>query len=248
MKNQKLVYGFHAISSFVRTNAKLISSIFIDEERQDQRLKNFLKSLDDKNIKYHFYNKQRLDKLLPNTKHQGVIALISQKNESFFAIEDIVEKDYKIDPLFLILDGIEDPHNLGACFRVADAMGVNAIISPKDNAVGINATVRNVACGATESVPFVNVTNLKRAIDYLKQNHFIIIGTEQETKNSLYKTDLNGPLALIMGSEGSGMRRLTRESCDLLISIPMMGSVESLNVSVATGICLSEIQRQRQLP
>ena len=248
MKNQKLVYGFHAIESLVRTNATFISSIYIDEERQDQRLKNFLKSLDDKNIQYHFYNKQRLDKLIPNTKHQGVIALISQKNESFFTIEDVVEKDYKIDPLFLILDGIEDPHNLGACFRVADAMGVNAIISPKDKAVGINATVRKVACGATESVPFVNVTNLNRAIDYLKQNHFFIIGTEQETKNSLYNTDLKGPLAIIMGSEGSGMRRLTREACDLLITIPMMGSVESLNVSVATGICLSEIQRQRLLP
>ena len=246
--SKKLSFGFHSILSLIRVNPSKIVEIFLDDKRDDSRMRDLKNLLDEKNIKYHLYSPERLDQLLPKEKHQGVIARVSDKGEKFYTLEDIVEKDNDKDLLILILDGIEDPHNLGACFRVADAMGVSAIVTPKDNAVSINATVRNVACGATETVPFVTVTNLKRAIDYLKQNHFFIIGTEQETTNSLYTTDLKGQLALVMGSEGSGMRRLTRESCDLLITIPMMGSVESLNVSVATGICLSEIQRQRQLP
>jgi len=248
--SKKLSYGFHSILSLLRVNPSKIVELFLDDKRDDARMRDLKKLLDEKNIKYHLYSQERLDQLLPKEKHQGVIARVSDQGEKFYTLEDIVEKDNDNDndPLILILDGIEDPHNLGACFRVADAMAVDAILSPKDNAVSINATVRNVACGATETIPFVTVTNLKRAIDYLKQNHFFIIGTDQETKNSLYKTDLKGPIAIIMGSEGKGMRRLTRESCDLLITIPMMGSVESLNVSVATGICLSEIQRQRQLP
>jgi len=248
MQNKKLIYGFHSIISVIRSNPSSIKELFLDESRNDGRMQQLIKAAEEREIKSHFYSQSRLDQLLPKTKHQGVIATVSQQAKKFFTLEDIVEKDHKADPIILILDGVEDPHNLGACFRVADAMGVSVIVTPKDNAVGINATVRNVACGATETVPFVTVTNLKRAIDYLKQNHFFIIGTEQETKNSLYKADLKGPIAIIMGSEGNGMRRLTRESCDLLITIPMMGSVESLNVSVATGICLSEIQRQRQLP
>ena len=248
MQNKKLIYGFHSILSMIRSNPSSIKELFLDESRNDGRMQQLIKAAEEKEIKFHLYSKSRLDQLLPKTKHQGVIANVSQQAEKFFTLEDIVEKDHKDDPIILILDGVEDPHNLGACFRVAGAMGVSAIVTPKDNAVGINATVRNVACGATETVPFVTVTNLKRAIDYLKKNHFFIIGTEQETKNSLYKAALKGPIAIIMGSEGSGMRRLTRESCDLLIRIPMMGSVESLNVSVATGIFLSEIQRQRQLP
>jgi 23S rRNA (guanosine2251-2'-O)-methyltransferase len=248
MQNKKIIYGFHSIISMIRSNPTSIKEIFLDESRNDGRMQQLIKAAEEKNIKFHFYSKSRFDQLLPKTKHQGVLATVSHQAEKFFTLEDIVENDHDTDPIILILDGVEDPHNLGACFRVADAMGVSAIVTPKDNAVGINATVRNVACGATETVPFVTVTNLKRAINYLKQNHFFIIGTEQETKNSLYKADLKGSIAIIMGSEGSGMRRLTRESCDLLITIPMLGSVESLNVSVATGICLSEIQRQRQLP
>ena len=246
--SKKLSFGFHSILSLIRVNPSKIEELFLDDQRDDSRMRNLKKLLDEKNIKYHLFSHERLDHLLPNKKHQGVVAKITEKFEKFYTLEDIVERDYKEDPIILILDGIEDPHNLGACFRVADALGVCAIITPKDKAVGINATVRNVACGATETVPLVTVTNLKRAIDYLKENHFFIIGTDQECTNSLFRTYLKGPLALIMGSEESGMRRLTRESCDLLITIPMMGSVTSLNVSVATGIFLSEIQRQRQLP
>jgi 23S rRNA (guanosine2251-2'-O)-methyltransferase len=158
-----------------------------------------------------------------------------------------VEEGAKEPLLFLILDGIEDPHNLGACFRVADAMGVHAIICPKDNAVGVNATVRKVACGGAESVPFIAVTNIGRTIRYLKECGLFIIGTDGETKKNIYQENLSGPIAIVLGSEGKGMRRLTRELCDTLVSIPMLGQVESLNVSVASGICLSEIRRQRTL-
>ena len=147
--------------------------------------------------------------------------------------------------LFLILDGIVDPHNLGACFRVADAMGVDALICPKDNAVGLNATVRKVACGGAESVPFVVVTNLARTIRYLKDSNIFVYGTDGEAKKPLHKINFKGSIALVMGSEGKGMRRLTKELCDDIFSIPMMGQVESLNVSVASGICMYEINRQK---
>jgi len=246
--NKKLVFGFHSVLSIIRSNISSISEIYLDQDRNDGRMHDLIRIIKEKNIEFHLYQKSRLDQILPGANHQGVICKISQRAEKYFTLEDVVEKDYKYEPIILILDRVEDPHNLGACFRVADAMGVAAIVTPKDNAVGINATVRSVSCGATENVPFVTVTNLKRAIDYLKQNHFFVIGTDQDASHSLYESDLKGPLALIMGSEGNGMRRLTRDSCDLLITIPMMGKVESLNVSVATGICLSEIQRQRQLP
>ena len=147
--------------------------------------------------------------------------------------------------LFLILDGIVDPHNLGACFRVADAMGVDALICPKDNAVGLNATVRKVACGGAESVPFVVVTNLARTIRYLKDSNIFVYGTDDEAKKPLHKINFKGSIALVMGSEGKGMRRLTKELCDDIFSIPMLGQVESLNVSVASGICMYEINRQK---
>jgi len=217
-------------------------NIYLDDSRKDGRMHELLSLLQEHRISYHLLNKERLDELIPKAKHQGVIAEISQQHMKYLTLEDLVEVDQKNDLLFLILDGIEDPHNLGACFRVADALGVTAIISPKDNAVGVNATVRKVACGAAETVPFVMVTNLVRSINYLKENNIFII------KHTIYQNNFKGPLALVMGSEGKGMRRLTKEACDALISIPMMGSVESLNVSVATGICLSEIQRQRLLP
>ena len=223
-------------------------NIYLDDSRKDGRMHELISLLQEQNISYHLFNKERLDELIPKAKHQGAIAEISQQHMKYVTLEDLVEVDQKKDLLFLILDGIEDPHNLGACFRVADALGVTAIISPKDNAVGVNATVRKVACGAADSVPFVMVTNLVRSINYLKENNIFIIGTDDTVKHTIYQENFKGSLALVMGSEGKGMRRLTKEACDALISIPMMGSVESLNVSVATGICLSEIQRQRLLP
>ena len=247
-KNKQLIFGFHSITSLIRANVSNIINIYLDDSRKDGRMHELLSLLQEHNINYHLFNKERLDELMPKAKHQGVIAEIRQQQIKYTTLEDLVEVDQKNNLLFLILDGVEDPHNLGACFRVADALGVTAIISPKDNAVGVNTTVRKVACGAADYVPFVMVTNLVRSINYLKENNIFIIGAEENVKNTIYQENFKGPLALVMGSEGKGMRRLTKEACDALVSIPMMGSVESLNVSVASGICLSEIQRQRLLP
>ena len=249
MKNTKqLIFGFHSIKSAIRSNVNNIMNIYLDDSRKDGRMHELISLLQEQNISYHLFNKERLDELIPKAKHQGAIAEISQQHMKYTTLEDLVEVDQKNNLLLLILDGVEDPHNLGACFRVADALGVTAIISPKDNAVGVNATVRKVACGAADTVPFVMVTNLVRSINYLKDNNIFIIGADDTAKHTIYQENFKGPLALVMGSEGKGMRRLTKEACDALISIPMMGSVESLNVSVATGIFLSEIQRQRLLP
>jgi 23S rRNA (guanosine2251-2'-O)-methyltransferase len=176
-----------------------------------------------------------------------VIARVVDTPMPYKDIHDILESELKEPPFFLILDGVEDPHNLGACLRVADAMGVHAVIAPKDRAVGLNATVRKVACGAAETVPFIAVTNLARTMRELKEAGVMLVGAAAEAEHSLLTMTLNGPLALVLGAEGTGLRRLTAETCDALVSIPMFGSVESLNVSVATGICLYEARRQRQV-
>ncbi len=222
-----------------------IKEIFIDEFRTDGRVGDLMKLIETHQIKYHLSSKDRLDGFISNQKHQGVVAIIREVKNKHVTIEDIVETDKSEPFLFLILDGIEDPHNLGACFRVADAMGVDAIVCPKDNAVGLNATVRKVACGGAESVPFVVVTNLARTIRYLKDSNIFVYGTDDQAKKPLHKINFKGSIALVMGSEGKGMRRLTKELCDDIFSIPMKGQVESLNVSVASGICMYEINRQK---
>ena len=222
-----------------------IKEIFIDEFRTDGRVGDLMKLIETNQIKYHLSSKDRLDGFISNQKHQGVVAIIREVKNKHVTIEDIVETDKSEPFLFLILDGIEDPHNLGACFRVADAMGVDAIVCPKDNAVGLNSTVRKVASGGADSVPFVVVTNLARTIRYLKEKGVFIYGTDDEASNTIDQISFNGSVALIMGSEGKGMRRLTKELCDDIFSIPMLGQVESLNVSVASGICLYEIIRQK---
>ncbi len=224
-----------------------MKDIYLDEARNDARMADLMKLIKLHDINFHLSSKNRLDGMIPNSKHQGVIASIMEVKQKYITVEDILEEGAEEPLLFLILDGIEDPHNLGACFRVADAMGVHAIICPKDNAVGVNATVRKVACGGAESVPFIAVTNIGRTIRYLKENGLFVIGTDGDSDKDIYQENLSGPIAIVLGSEGKGMRRLTRELCDTLISIPMHGQVESLNVSVASGICLSEIRRQRNL-
>ena len=223
-----------------------IKEIFIDEFRTDGRVGDLMKLIETNQIKYHLSSKDRLDGFISNQKHQGVVAIIREVKNKHVTIEDIVETEKSEPFLFLILDGIEDPHNLGACFRVADAMGVDAIVCPKDNAVGLNSTVRKVASGGADSVPFVVVTNLARTIRYLKEKGVFIYGTDDEASNTIDQISFNGSVALIMGSEGKGMRRLTKELCDDIFSIPMLGQVESLNVSVASGICLYEIIRQKK--
>lgn len=186
---------------------------------------------------------QRLSNMVGTRRHQGIVAKAGELSlaRNLDELLDVIQGP----PLLLVLDGITDPHNLGACLRVADGAGAHAVIAPKDRAVGLNATAAKVASGAAETVPYITVTNLARTLRELKERDIFLIGAADEAEKSLYGADFKGPAALVMGSEGEGMRRLTRETCDVLVHIPMAGAVESLNVSVATGICLYEARRQR---
>ena len=245
MSQSQIIFGFHPIISRLRQSSHSIDEIIIDKDRNDPRSKEIINLAKEYNIRVLTVDRSRLDGLTSNKNHQGVVAMVKQIKVPFLTIEDILEGDLKESAFFLILDGVEDPHNLGACLRVADGMGVHAVIAPKDRAVGLNATVRKVASGAAESVPFIVVTNLARTIRDLKDQGVLVVGTAEDGAESLYQSNLSGPIAVVLGSEGSGLRRLTRDVCDFLIKIPMLGTVESLNVSVASGIVLSEIRRQR---
>ncbi|MES2579556.1 MAG: 23S rRNA (guanosine(2251)-2'-O)-methyltransferase RlmB [Pseudomonadota bacterium] len=254
MSDSRILFGFHAVLSRMRQHATSIEEILIDRDRIDARMKDLLKMAEASNVRTMQVDRNRLDGLAGmNGRHQGVIARVVDTPIPYKDIHDILESDLTEPPFFLVLDGVEDPHNLGACLRVADAMGVHAVIAPKDRAVGLNATVRKVACGAAETVPFIAVTNLARTLRELKDAGVFIVGTAMEAPKgmdaptSLLDTKLDGPIALVLGAEGDGIRRLTAETCDALVTIPMFGSVESLNVSVASGICLYEARRQRSL-
>lgn len=248
MSETRILFGFHAVLSRMRQHATSIQEILIDQDRVDPRMKDLLKLAEASNVRVMQADRARLDGIAgKNGRHQGVIARVADTPIPYKDIHDILESDLSEPPFFLILDGVEDPHNLGACLRVADAMGVHAVIAPKDRAVGLNATVRKVACGAAETVPFIAVTNLSRTIRELKDAGVFVVGTTMDSQNTLLNTKLDGPLALVLGAEGDGMRRLTAENCDALITIPMFGTVESLNVSVASGICLYEARRQRNI-
>ena len=254
MSEARILFGFHAVLSRMRQHATSIQEILIDQDRVDPRMKDLLKLAEASDVRVMRADRARLDGIAGmNGRHQGVIARVVDTPIPYKDIHDILESDLSEPPFFLILDGVEDPHNLGACLRVADAMGVHAVIAPKDRAVGLNATVRKVASGAAETVPFIAVTNLARTIRELKEAGVFVVGTTlnapngMDAPNTLLNTKLDGPLALVLGSEGEGIRRLTAETCDALVTIPMFGSVESLNVSVASGICLYEARRQRGL-
>jgi len=248
MSDARILFGFHAVLSRLRQHSASVQEILIDRERVDARMKDLLNMAENADVRVMQVERSRLDGIAGmNGRHQGVIARVVDTPIPYKDIHDILESDLNEPAFFLILDGVEDPHNLGACLRVADAMGVHAVIAPKDRAVGLNATVRKVACGAAETVPFIAVTNLARTIRELKEAGVYVIGTTMDAPSTLLNTKLQGPIALVLGAEGDGMRRLTTEACDALITIPMYGSVESLNVSVASGICLYEIRRQRAL-
>ncbi len=247
MSETRILFGFHAVLSRLRQHAASVQEILIDRDRVDARMKDLLSMADGAGVRHMQVERSRLDGLAGvNGRHQGVIARVIDTPIPYKDIHDILESDLKEPPFFLILDGVEDPHNLGACLRVADAMGVNAVIAPKDRAAGLSATVRKVASGAAETVPFIAVTNLARTMRELQEAGVMIVGTAAEAEQDLFSMELSGPVALVLGAEGSGLRRLTAETCDVLVSIPMFGSVESLNVSVASGICLYEARRQRQ--
>jgi 23S rRNA (guanosine2251-2'-O)-methyltransferase len=244
MSETSLIYGFHAVLSRLRASPDSIQEIYLHHERHDKRAQDLLKVAQEADVRVIMSDRARLDGMLGSGKHQGVVARVSSVKLPL-DIDEVLETISE-PALLLVLDGVQDPHNLGACLRVADAMGVHAVLAPKDRAVGLNATARKVASGAAESVPFIPVTNLARTLRDLKDKGVWTVGTAGEAEQDLFAARLKGPLAWVMGAEGEGLRRLTREVCDELVRIPMFGSVESLNVSVASGICLFESRRQRQ--
>jgi 23S rRNA (guanosine2251-2'-O)-methyltransferase len=239
----KMIFGFHAVTSRLRHEASSVEEIYVDASRQDGRMQDLLAAAKSMNVRIIPVDDQRLSNIVGTRRHQGVVAKAGELSlaRNLDELLDAIEGP----PLLLVLDGITDPHNLGACLRVADGAGAHAVIAPKDRAVGLNATAAKVASGAAETVPYITVTNLARTLRELKERDIWLIGTSDEAEKNLYQADFSGPAAIVMGSEGEGMRRLTRETCDLLVSIPMSGSVESLNVSVASGVTLFEARRQR---
>jgi 23S rRNA (guanosine2251-2'-O)-methyltransferase len=239
----KMIFGFHAVTARMRHEASSVEEIYIDAGRHDRRMQELLRAAQAANVRIIQADDQRLSNIVGTRRHQGVVAKAGELSlaRNLDELLDAIAGP----PLLLILDGITDPHNLGACLRVADGAGAHAVIAPKDRAVGLNATAAKVASGAAETVPYITVTNLARTMRELKERDIWLIGTTEDAEKGLYEADFSGPSALVMGSEGEGMRRLTRETCDALVSLPMFGSVESLNVSVTSGICLYEARRQR---
>jgi 23S rRNA (guanosine2251-2'-O)-methyltransferase len=243
MSNIRLIFGFHAITSRLRQNPHSVKEIFLDSTRRDQRARDLIKLTESQKIHLILCDGARLGAMSGGTSHQGVAANIDTTC-NYIDIEDVLATLTQ-PALFLVLDGVQDPHNLGACLRVADAFGVDAVIAPKNRSVGLTTSVYKVASGAADSMPYISVTNLARTLRKLKEHGVWIIGTDANTNSNLQFAKIDGPVAWVLGAEGEGMRRLTRETCDQLISIPMLGSVESLNVSVSAGICLFETYRQR---
>jgi 23S rRNA (guanosine2251-2'-O)-methyltransferase len=245
MRNQAPVVGINSVRSALRFGAEGVSELWLDRRRRDRRLLDLATMAREAGIAVKQLDRDALDQAAEGANHQGALAWV--RMPAARAEQDLDELLAAIDgpPFLLILDGVTDPHNLGACLRSADAAGAHAVIAPKDNAVGLTPVAVKVASGAAESMPFVQVTNLARTLDQLKSRGIWLIGTADDAETTLYQADLRGPLALVLGSEGKGMRRLTRERCDLLVRLPMLGRVESLNVSVAAGICLYEALRQR---
>jgi len=242
MKNK--VYGIHAVQAMIERHPEQILVIYLQSGRQDQRIQQLVTMAAEVDLRVEVRDKKFLDNLA--SQHQGVLAEIKVDQKTYHENDLsalLQEAEGRI--LILVLDGVTDPHNLGAVLRTADAAGVTAVLAPKDHAVGITPVVRKIACGAAESVPFIQVTNLARTLRFLQEQQIWIYGTDDQAKETLYQQDLSGNVALVMGAEDQGMRRLTREHCDYLISLPMAGQVSSLNVSVAAGICLFEVVRQR---
>jgi len=254
MSSPKVLFGFHAVGVRLKTSPQSIVEIYFEPTRRDARMRQFIDKVNEAGVRLIEADGMRLSKLCGGHGHQGVAARV-HFIEQVHSLDELLENlessqlalplDQRVNPLILVLDGVTDPHNLGACLRVADGAGVHAVIAPKDHAAGINATVAKVASGAAETVPYFMVTNLARTLGELKERNIWIIGTSDTATQTLYQADLTGPVALVLGAEGAGMRQLTSKTCDQLVSIPMRGAVESLNVSVASGVCLYEALRQR---
>ena len=243
MSSPRVLFGFHAITVRMKTAPQSIVELHVETSRRDARMRAFAERAREAGIKVVDSDGDRLDKLAGSPRHQGVVARVEAVKMPH-SLDEVVE-NIEGPPLLLVLDGVTDPHNLGACLRVADGSGAHAVVAPKDHAVGINATVAKVASGAAETVPYIMVTNLARTLAELKEYDIRIIGTSDDAEHTLYDLDLTGPVAFVLGAEGDGMRQLTRKTCDTLVRIPMAGAVESLNVSVASAVCLYEALRQR---
>ena len=244
-KKADLLVGIHSVASALKQFPGQVHSLYVSKQCQNKRVFELVDIARTSGIPVETLDREELEKKCEQERSQDIIARFSPSNlfveKDLGALLDSIEGD----PLLLILDGVQDPHNLGACLRTASAAGVHAVILPKDRSAGVTPVVRRAAAGAAEIIPIVSVTNIARTIKMLKQRGIWLYGTDEEAPTSIYQASLTGPMALVLGSEGSGMRRLTAESCDFLNRIPMVGSVSSLNVSVATGVCLFEICRQR---
>jgi len=246
MSSPKVLFGFHAVGVRLKTAPASVVEIYFEPSRRDARMRQFLERAKEAGVRLIEADGLRLAKLAGSHGHQGVAARV-QEIAQIHSLDELLEglETAGTVPLLLVLDGITDPHNLGACLRVADGAGAHAVIAPKDHAAGINATVAKVASGAAETMPYFMVTNLARTLGELKERSIWVTGTSDDAPKRVYEVDLCGPTALVLGAEGEGMRQLTRKTCDQLVSIPMRGAVESLNVSVASGVCLYEALRQR---
>jgi 23S rRNA (guanosine2251-2'-O)-methyltransferase len=241
---EKLIYGFHAVLARLRQDPSGVLEIYLDLTRRDARARDLVKQAKDNKVGLAQVEADRLNRLVgKNANHQGVVARV--KPVALTHSLDEVLESIKGPPLLLILDGITDPHNLGAIMRSADAFGVHAVIAPKDNAVGINATVEKVASGAADTVPYIMVTNLSRTIEELKEHNIWVIATDMDGEQPLSKIDAKTGIAWVLGAEGAGIRRLVKQNCDQVARIPIGGTVESLNVSVSAALCLYETARQR---
>lgn len=239
----RLIYGFHAVSARLRQAPEAVFEVYLSGDRKDARVRKFVALAESAGTRIVPSDSERLDAMVGTRRHQGLVARVDATRREL-KLADVLDS-LDENALILVLDGVQDPHNLGACLRVADAAGAHAVVAPRDRAVGLNATAVKVASGAADTVPYITVTNLARALREMQQAGVWVVGAAGEADKSLYQIDQKVPLAWVLGAEGDGLRRLTRETCDELAQIPMHGSVESLNVSVASGICLFEARRQR---
>jgi 23S rRNA (guanosine2251-2'-O)-methyltransferase len=251
----KMIFGFHAVGVRIKVAPTSVIEVFVDPSRRDARMRQFIDRAKEAGVRLIEADGGRLTGLAGGVGHQGVVARVNlnAKQETLDELLDRLQDQgeenpdsQQLRPLLLVLDGVTDPHNLGACLRTADGAGAHAVVAPKDHAVGVNATVAKVASGAADTVPYFMVTNLARTLCELKERGIWVVGTSDQATKSLYDLDLTGPTALVLGAEGDGLRQLTAKTCDELVTIPMQGAVESLNVSVASAVCLYEAVRQRR--
>ena len=243
METTRHLFGFHAVTARLRQNPASVRGVYVVAARNDRRMREMTDRAEAARVPVHVVDDKRLDAMAGGDRHQGVVAIVDG-GTPHLTLDDVLV-DLPEPALLLVLDGVTDPHNLGACMRSADAFGAHAVVVPKDRAVGVNATVAKAASGAADTIPVISITNLARSLREMKERGVWIIGADAGADESLFDADLAGPIAWVLGAEGSGIRRLTRELCDRIVGIPLSGTVASLNVSVASGICLFETRRQR---